>query len=287
MSNVLISPEALIAQFQKAIDEGWGYIWGTAGIKWTAARQEELEKTTDPDREMGRKYGKKWIGHIVTDCSGLFNKAFKELGGYMYHGSDTMWNKYCTAKGALKSGKRTDGMELKPGSAVFTYNKKTKKRGHVGLYIGNGWVIEAQGTVAGVVRSKVTASKWVEWGELKGVNYGNAKPDPVPAESGIPTLKKGSKGEYVQLLQTKLIMLGYDLGSYGADGDFGSKTMAAVKAFQKDSGLTVDGVVGEKTWEALEKPMKAATYTVTIKGLLLSKAEEIIKAYGGQYTAET
>jgi cell wall-associated NlpC family hydrolase len=42
-------------------------------------------------------YGARWIGRTVTDCSGLFAWAFKELGGYMYHGSNTMWSKYCTA----------------------------------------------------------------------------------------------------------------------------------------------------------------------------------------------
>ena len=291
MSTAPISTSALIAKFQQALSEGWGYIWGTAGETWTAAKQKELEKTTDPDREKGREYGSKWIGKKVADCSGLFSWAFRQLGGYMYHGSNTMWNKYCTAKGSLKSGKRTDGAELEPGTAVFTYNAKKNNRGHVGLYIGNGWVIEAQGTKAGVVRSKVTNSKWVEWGELKGVDYGNAQPVPQPvtpsADPVTPTLKKGSKGDYVQLLQTKLIMLGYDLGSYGADGDFGSKTTEAVKAFQKDRGLEVDGIVGKKTWEALEQPAKAATYTVTIRNLPLSKAEEITKTYGGQYTAES
>ena len=289
-TNAVISPEALIAKFEQALAEGWGYIWGTAGIIWTEARQKQLENTTDEDRALGRQYGKKWIGHMVADCSGLFRWAFKQLGSDIAHGSNSIFDRYCSAKGKLKSGKRTDGKVLKPGSAVFTYNAKKENRGHIGLYIGNGWVIEAQGTKAGVVRSKVTNSKWVEWGELKGVDYGNAQPVPQPVAPSTdpvtPTLKKGSKGDYVQLLQTKLIVLGYDLGSYGADGDFGSKTTEAVKAFQKDRGLTADGVVGAKTWEALEQPMKAATYTVTIRGLTLSKAQEIISQYGGVETAE-
>jgi cell wall-associated NlpC family hydrolase len=90
-------------------------------------------------------YGAKWIGKWVTDCSGLFYWAFKELGGYMYHGSNTMWDKYCTAQGNLSSGARTDGQTLKPGTAVFTL-KSGGNRSHVGLYIGNGKVIEASGT---------------------------------------------------------------------------------------------------------------------------------------------
>jgi len=165
-----ITTEALIAKFQFALDGDWGYIWGTAGEMWTAARQRALEKTTDSDREMGRKYGSRWIGHRVADCSGLFSWAFKELGGYMYHGSDTMFRKYCTNHGELNKGKRTDGQTLKVGTAVFTYNKKKGKYGHVGLYIGNGLVIEAAGTQQGIIASPVD-KKWTHWGELKGLQY--------------------------------------------------------------------------------------------------------------------
>ena len=176
----VISTEALIAQFQYALDNDWGYIYATAGVMWTAEKQADLEKTTDESRAMGRKYGSKWIGHMVADCSGLFAWAFKQFGGYMYHGSDTMFRKYTTASGELKKGKRTDGRELLPGTAVFTYNKDTKKYGHVGLYIGNGLVIEAEGTIHGVVTSKVDG-KWTYWGELKGVDYGYApQPEPQP-----------------------------------------------------------------------------------------------------------
>jgi len=110
---------------------------------------------------------------MVTDCSGLFYWSFKQLGGYMYHGSNTMWNKYCTAQGKLSGGKRTDGKELKPGTAVFVVKNNTD-RSHVGLYIGNGKVIEASGTKVGVVTTDITNKKWAEWGELKGVAYGTS-----------------------------------------------------------------------------------------------------------------
>lgn len=184
----MISASALIEKFRQALNDGWGYIWGTAGEMWTQARQTALEKTKDEDRAMGRKYGSKWIGHRVADCSGLFYWAFKQLGGYMYHGSNTMWDRYCQAQGELKKGKRTDGKELLPGTAVFTYNKTKKKRGHVGLFIGDGTVIEAAGTQHGVITSKVTASKWVEWGELEGVDYGK-QPEPIPKGKYVVTGK--------------------------------------------------------------------------------------------------
>ena len=74
-------------------------------------------------------------------------------------------------------------------------------------------------------------------------------------------LKLGSKGSAVKNLQEKLIARGYSVGSAGADGDFGQGTLAAVKKFQSDHGLVVDGIVGEMTWGALN----SATNTVTLK----------------------
>jgi hypothetical protein len=84
-----------------------------------------------------------------------------------------MWRKYCTSQGKLEGGKRTDGKPLKPGTAVFTL-KNGSDRSHVGLYIGNGKVIEASGQSVGVIISEVTNKKWKEWGELKGVDYSDS-----------------------------------------------------------------------------------------------------------------
>lgn len=75
----------------------------------------------------------------------------------------------------------------------------------------------------------------------------------TPAVSTDANLKKGSKGDEVKTMQTMLIACGYSCGSAGADGDFGNNTLAAVKAFQKDKGLTVDGIYGPVTKAALEK----------------------------------
>lgn len=67
--------------------------------------------------------------------------------------------------------------------------------------------------------------------------------------SSYPTLKKGNKGNYVVILQTYLNALGFNSGTI--DGDFGSNTLKAVKAFQSAKKLTADGIVGKKTWNAL------------------------------------
>ena len=65
-----------------------------------------------------------------------------------------------------------------------------------------------------------------------------------------PTLRMGDRGSQVTRLQVKLIDLGYLTGP--ADGIFGSQTDAAVRGFQRDKGLTVDGIVGVNTWNALD-----------------------------------
>ena len=290
---MMISTTDLIGKFQQAINENWGYIWGTAGVKWTEAKQKELEQTTDEDRAMGRKYGSKWIGHMVADCSGLFTWAFKQLGGTMYHGSNTMYLKWCDNKGNLSAGKRTDGQELKPGTAVFVYNSTKKNYSHVGLYIGDGNVIEAEGTIKGVIISKVTLKKWSNWGELKGVDYSGATPEPtptpIPTPTTKPTLRRGDKGAYVVEMQTELHKLNYGLGPCGIDGDFGRATEAAVRTFQYDQRLVIDGICGPKTWAALDAAVAAqiepdtstVTYTVSIPGLDLTQAKKLVEAYPG------
>lgn len=64
------------------------------------------------------------------------------------------------------------------------------------------------------------------------------------------TLRKGNRGNDVKQLQSNLRDRGYTVA---VDGIFGNKTLEAVKAYQADHGLTVDGVVGKKTWGALER----------------------------------
>lgn len=69
--------------------------------------------------------------------------------------------------------------------------------------------------------------------------------------SGLPTLRKGSKGEPVRALQALLILRGQKLTAYGTDGDFGSETEIALRAYQKLKGLTADGICGSNVWKTL------------------------------------
>jgi peptidoglycan hydrolase-like protein with peptidoglycan-binding domain len=73
-------------------------------------------------------------------------------------------------------------------------------------------------------------------------------------EPATGALKKGYSGTRVAALQTKLKALGYDPGP--ADGKFGDKTVAAVKKFQTDKNLTVDGIAGNQTLTALDAACK-------------------------------
>ncbi|MGW2051441.1 protein kinase domain-containing protein [Streptomyces sp. NPDC001858] len=87
---------------------------------------------------------------------------------------------------------------------------------------------------------------------------------PVPTEAGAPAwitdctyysgngrTDLGDSGQRVVQLQCMLTRRGYDVGGSGVDGDFGPGTEAAVRGFQRDQALAVDGIVGKNTWGAL------------------------------------
>lgn len=122
---------------------------------------------------------------------------------------------------------------------------------------------------AGTFKVEKTAGVWVyyratQMGEKRGVvafkeKAGAAAPAPsgpivvtpqgpavVPASgptTALPTLRRGSSGEEVKILQRRLGLT--------ADGKFGPGTEAAVRAHQKKNGLTPDGIVGPRTWAVL------------------------------------
>ena len=299
-----IKASELVAYAEKALAEEWGYIFGASGQEWTAAKQKNVVnkmvnkygsswknngEAKDNDYYGSAVYGEKWIGHRVADCSGLIVGAFMQANIRVSHSSHYQYTDYCKEKGVLKNGRKADGSELEPGAAVFVYKDEKKRYTHVGLYIGNGIVIEAKGSKYGVVTSNVTDSKWNRWGMFKAADYTNeqVKPEdpehqvPEAPETGRKTLRKGDKGDAVKDLQKKLLALGYPLPKYGADGDFGKETEAAVKAFQQDNGLTADGVAGKKTLDALENAKPMQLYKVTIPGLMKHEAEALVKNYNG------
>lgn len=91
--------------------------------------------------------------------------------------------------------------------------------------------------------------------EYFGIPYVAPSNDNKPAipSTTITILRKGSTGAEVKSLQKKLLQIGYYLGSYGADGDYGDATVTAVRKFQKDNSLVVDGEAGPNTLAAVDR----------------------------------
>lgn len=127
--------------------------------------------------------------------------------------------------------------------------------GHVGIYVGNGLCVECspkwkdgvQITACNRNVEGYNRRDWKKHGKLPWVEYNKT----ITVE--LYVLYKGMKGEQVKTLQRLLLALGYDLKSYGVDGSFGGVTESAVKAFQADRNLQVDGRVGPATWSSLLK----------------------------------
>ena len=91
--------------------------------------------------------------------------------------------------------------------------------------------------------------------------YDLRKYDPVSIETPQHIQKRRTikfvlpmmQGSDVVIIQKILVEQGYYIGSSGVDGKYGKKTEEAVKRFQNEHGLVVDGIVGVKTWAMLEK----------------------------------
>ena len=143
---------------------------------------------------------------------------------------------------------------------------------HIGIYVGEGFVIHCS---VEVKIQKLGAYPWTHFAVPLGMN------DIVPDTH--KTIKRGSTGPDVIECQEDLIQLGYDLGPSGVDGKFGARTEKAVKDFQQSVGLNSDGIVGPRTWEALDAAVgpdpPENLYTVIIPHLTLEDAEKLQAIY--------
>lgn len=93
----------------------------------------------------------------------------------------------------------------------------------------------------------INSTKWAKLkAQITGGQYSGNE------SSSRDYLQQGDSGAAVKELQQLLISKGYSCGSAGADGDFGPSTLSAVKAFQKDNGLVVDGIAGQLTMGKLK-----------------------------------
>ena len=265
---------------------GWAYVWGAVGKDCTVPiRKQYMNRSglAPGDVELIKKHcavlsGKQMECHgckyypndertRVNDCQGFVKQVFQAAGITLNGGGcTTMYenNGNWTEKGELKNMPDTVCCVFK---RVWNKDKQKYTMDHIGIHIGGGEIIHC---AVEVKTGKITDKGWTHYAIPKGLD-GNSK----------PTLRRGSVGTYVTLAQTMLIQRGYDLGSYGADGKFGAKTEAAVKAFQRDNGLAADGIIGSATWKALEGTEPTKHYTVNIKGLTLTQAEALKAQYTG------
>lgn len=121
------------------------------------------------------------------------------------------------------------------------------------------------------VDTRDVKSFWYGQNEAKRTTFGGSTPapDPSPAPAPKPSINNdvlsiGDTGEDVRKLQEQLVKLGYNVGSKGPDGDFGSKTYAAVIDFQRKHNLKDDGIVGPLTENAIKEAIKNMEQNVVI-----------------------
>lgn len=195
------------------------------------------------------------IGKVCTDCSGLISwKTGKVLG------SAQLYSKAYTRLPMSKLN-------------YFAVGTVLWKSGHVGVYCGkdkNGKPIcvEAKGIDYGTIQGVITnPNRWTNGLTFSWMDYDIPEKitdytykETNPYHTPKILLKKGSKGTSVKWLQWELNEAGYDqkfeyngklYSGVKIDGDFGSITEAAVKAFQSSCKIVVDGEVGPITREKL------------------------------------
>lgn len=239
------------------------YVMGCFGAPMTATNKSKYRKNHSYNKQASRT---KMINSATSntfgfDCVGLIKGVLwgwagvtsKNYGGATYASNnipdinaDTMISK-C-------SDVSTNFSNVQVGEVVWM-------KGHIGVYIGDGLAVECtpswkngvQITACNRSISGYNRRNWTKHGKLPYVKYSN-KTTSVKTDNNdlkIPTIKQGSKGGIVKALQIMLTGYGYSCGNCGADGDFGNGTVIAVKKYQKNKGLTVDGIVGPTTWKKL------------------------------------
>ena len=274
---------------------GWPYVYGAVGEQCKPAKRAQYgtkfypsdhttivtkckaiswDKDSQTCKVTGNCSGCQWnLPVLMFDCRGFTRKILNMVYSWTLWGGTVggQWNdeRNWKAKGEIAT------MPKDTLCCLFVY--KNKKWQHTGFGFNNETVECSSGVQHFTTRNK----KWTHWAVPKCVegDVPDPEPTPDPDPKTKPTLKRGSTGPYVTLAQTELINKGYSCGSSGADGQFGKNTEAAVKAFQQDHGLKIDGIIGDQTWEALDSADPAKYYTVTIPNLTNAEADALIKQY--------
>lgn len=237
--------QGLVAFAQKALNEAWGYVWGTFGDR-TLTEVYLKSKIAQYPKEVGGKEAtirKLWMGKTVADCVGL-------IKGYLWQGDEgkiTYKGATDYSTGTIYSASKMKGtiatLPETPGIGLYM-------SGHVGVYIGGGYAIESKGTAYGVVKSTVKGRGWTNWFYVPGVDYSGAAQTVSTAPSDKTWARGSKEPDSVKNIQRALNGWGYKLT---VDGSFGPATEERVKDFQRAQGIPVTGVVDtEKTWAVLQ-----------------------------------
>ena len=160
--------EDLVIYVTHAWESGWGYVWGTFGQTLTELLFEsKLRQYPEGVGNYEEFIRSNWLGGRTADCVGLI-KGYGWLdadaltirygtNGMPDIGADAMYRN-ATVKGSI------DTIPEVPGLAVW-------HSGHIGVYIGNGQVIEAMGTKYGVVKTQLSQRNWTAWLEIPYISY--------------------------------------------------------------------------------------------------------------------
>ena len=148
--------------------DGWGYVWGTYGSVLTDSLfASKLAQYPDGVGSYEDFIQENWLGRRTTDCVGLI-KGYGWLDvsdmsiGYGINGMPDVGADQMYANAIVKGD--MSSMPDTPGLAVW-------HSGHIGVYIGNGEVIEAMGTKYGVVKTQLSERSWTAWLEVPYINY--------------------------------------------------------------------------------------------------------------------
>ena len=158
----------LVKWAQMAYDNKWGYVWGSHGNVLTANELKRLEKTFGSHVTDKEEYIKShWLGRRTSDCVGLIKGYgwYDETSGTIKYGTNGM--KDVTADGMFNAAVEKGPISTMPnipGIAVW-------HQGHIGVYIGNGYVIHAANTYDGVIKTPITSSGWTHWLKVPYINY--------------------------------------------------------------------------------------------------------------------
>lgn len=211
----------------------------------------------------GNKNGFEWCAQFVTWCAWKLTGEDRKKAESILCVAGTLSAGCGFAMNYYKKAGRFDKNPKVGDQIFFKYSDDNSTADHTGIVVRvTDSLIE---TIEGNTDNQVKRKAYSRDNKTI-VGYGHPRYDAEPKKATtkevktvkieLSILKKGSKGEQVKTVQRVLRMRGWKDGNGKAleiDGSFGAKTEYAVKSFQKGKGVTVDGVVGEKTWNKLLK----------------------------------